>query len=333
MPKCLVTGGAGFIGSHLATRLVADGWQVRILDNLSTGSMANVAHIGGDVDFVEGDVANPVTVALAVKGMNVVFHQAALASVPMSLEKPLEVHRACATGTLTVLDAARREGVGRVVYAGSSSAYGDSPVSPKSETLCPQTLSPYAAAKLAGELYAESFAASLNLETVRLRYFNVFGPRQDPKSPYSAVIPLFASAVAAGRRPKIFGNGEQSRDFVYIDNVVQANILAATTPGVSGRVFNVGSGVSITVNALLGAICDRLGVPFDPEYLPPRAGDVLHSAADISATTRDLGYRPVPQQAGLEKTIDYYLEQAQATARPFPAAANNSLRSVIEVES
>ncbi len=314
MRKCLVTGGAGFIGSHLATRLLADGWQVRVLDNLATGSVKNFAHIEADVDFLEGDVANPVTVALAVKGMEVVFHQAALASVPMSLEKPLEVHRACATGTLTVLDAARREGVRRVVYAGSSSAYGDSPVSPKSESLCPQTLSPYAAAKLAGELYAEAFAASLNLETVRLRYFNVFGPRQDPKSPYSAVIPLFASAVAAGRRPKIFGNGEQSRDFVYIDNVVQANILAATVPGVSGRVFNVGSGSSITVNELLRTICDRLGVPFDPEFLPPRAGDVLHSAADITATMRDLGYQPVPQEAGLAKTIDYYLKLAGRVA-------------------
>ncbi|QDT53747.1 UDP-glucose 4-epimerase [Caulifigura coniformis] len=310
MRKCLVTGGAGFIGSHLATRLVHEGWQVRILDNLSTGSMANFAHIEADVDFLEGDVADPVAASLAAKGMDVVFHQAALASVPLSLEKPLEVHRACATGTLTVLDAARGAGVSRVVYAASSSAYGDAPVSPKTEQMTPQALSPYAAAKLAGELYAESFAASLNLETVRLRYFNVFGPRQDPKSPYSAVIPLFASAMAAGRRPKIFGDGEQSRDFVYIDNVVQANIRAATTPGVSGRVFNVGSGESITVNQLLRAICERVGQPFDPEYLPPRAGDVLHSAADISATMRDLGYRPAPQQAGLEKTIDYYVELA-----------------------
>jgi UDP-glucose 4-epimerase len=311
MPQCLVTGGAGFIGSHLATRLLAEGWHVRVLDNLSTGSVANIAHIEDGVDFIEGDVANPVTAALAVKGIDVVFHQAALASVPLSLEKPLEVHHACATGTLTILDAARREGVRRVVYAASSSAYGDSPVSPKTESLTPQAVSPYAAAKLAGELYAEAFAASLNLETVRLRYFNVFGPRQDPKSPYSAVIPLFASAVAAGRRPKIFGTGEQSRDFVSVHNVVQANLLAATTPGVSGRVFNVGSGVSITVNDLLRAICKRIGAAFDPEYLPPRAGDVLHSAADITATMRDLGYRPLPQEAGLNETIDYYVELAE----------------------
>jgi UDP-glucose 4-epimerase len=314
MLQCLVTGGAGFIGSHLATRLLAEGWQVRILDNLSTGSVANFAHIEADVDFIEGDISNPVTAALAVKGMDVVFHQAALASVPMSLEKPLEVHKACATGTLTILDAARREGVRRVVYAASSSAYGDSAVSPKTESLTPQAVSPYAAAKLAGELYAEAFAASLNLETVRLRYFNVFGPRQDPKSPYSAVIPLFASAVAAGRRPKIFGTGEQSRDFVYVQNVVQANIRAATAKDVSGRVFNVGSGVSITVNELLRAICQRVGQPFDPEYMPPRAGDVLHSAADISSTMRDLGYRPVPQEAGLNETIDYYVELAGRAA-------------------
>jgi len=321
MPKCLVTGGAGFIGSHLATQLVESGWQVRILDNLCTGSTANFAHIAEDVHFIEGDVANAASVAAAVRGMDVVFHQAALASVPMSLEKPLEVHRACATGTLTVLDAARREGVRRVVYAASSSAYGDSPVTPKSESLLPQAMSPYAAAKLAGELYAESFAASLNLETVRLRYFNVFGPRQDPKSPYSAVIPLFASAVAAGRRPKIFGTGEQSRDFVSVDNIVQANILAATKPGVSGRVFNVGSGVSITVNELLRQICEAIGHPFDPEYLPPRAGDVLHSAADISATIRDLGYRPIAQQAALTRTIEYYVELAQRNAARREASA------------
>jgi UDP-glucose 4-epimerase len=318
MPKCLVTGGAGFIGSHLAARLVADGWQVRVLDNLSTGSVANFEPLEGEVDFMEGDVANPLTAALAVKGMDVVFHQAALASVPMSLEKPLEVHKACATGTLTILEASRREGVRRVVYAASSSAYGDSAISPKTEALTPQALSPYAAAKLAGELYAESFAASLNLETVRLRYFNVFGPRQDPKSPYSAVIPLFASAVAAGKRPKIFGTGEQSRDFVSVENVVQANVLAATASNVSGRVFNVGSGVSITVNELLRTICERVGCPFDPEYLPPRAGDVLHSAADITATMRDLGYRPVPQEAGLARTIDYYMEVA---GRPVKAIA------------
>jgi UDP-glucose 4-epimerase len=308
MPRCLVTGGAGFIGSHLATRLVHEGWQVRILDNLSTGSIRNLREIDADVDFMEGDVANPVTVALACKGMDVVFHQAALASVPMSLEKPLEVHRACATGTLTVLDGARREGVRRVVYAASSSAYGDLPVSPKTESLCPQALSPYAASKLAGELYAEAFAASLNLETVRLRYFNVFGPRQDPKSPYSAVIPLFASAVAAGRRPKIFGDGEQSRDFVSVENVVQANVKAATAAGVSGRVFNVGSGVSLTVNHLLRVICERIGQPFNPEYLQPRAGDVLHSAADITTTMRDLGYTPQPQEGMLAATIDYYVE-------------------------
>jgi UDP-glucose 4-epimerase len=293
---------------------VADGWDVRVLDNLCTGSLKNFAHVADSVDFLEGDVADPSAAAVAVRGMEIVFHQAALASVPMSLERPLDVHRACATGTLTILDAARRAGVNRVVYAASSSAYGDSPVTPKTEQLLPQTLSPYAASKLAGELYAESFAASLNLETVRLRYFNVFGPRQDPASPYSAVIPLFASAVSAGRRPKIFGTGEQSRDFVYVQNVVQANIRAATAKGVSGRVFNVGSGTSITVNELLRAICDRIGQPFDPEYLPPRAGDVLHSAADISAAVRDLGYQPVPQAAGLNETIDYYLALAQQTA-------------------
>lgn len=310
MNRCLVTGGAGFIGSHLVTRLVNSGWKVRVLDNLSTGSLANLLHVAGRIEFLEGDVTRPVVAARAVDGVDVVFHQAALASVPMSLERPLEVHRVCATGTLTMLEACRRAGVRRFVYAASSSAYGDSEVSPKNESLVPWAVSPYAAAKLAGELYAQSYADSFGMETVRLRYFNVFGPRQDPASPYSAVIPLFATAIASGRRPKIFGTGEQSRDFVYVENVVEANVLAAKAPAAAGKVYNVGSGQTISVNDLLRAICRRLDRDFDPEYLPPRAGDVLHSSADISAAERDLGYRPVVDfETGLAHTVDFYSSQ------------------------
>ncbi|MBX3441793.1 MAG: SDR family oxidoreductase [Planctomyces sp.] len=308
MTRCLVTGGAGFIGSHLVHRLVARGWKVRVLDNLSTGSLSNLLDVAGRVEFFEGDITRPLTAARAVDGVEVVFHQAALASVPLSIERPIDVHRVCATGTLNLLDASRRAGILRFVYAASSSAYGDSPEPLKSESQRPSVLSPYAAAKLAGELYAESFAHSYGLETVRLRYFNVFGPRQDPGSPYSAVIPLFASALAAGKRPRIYGTGEQSRDFVSVHNVAEANLLAAVAKGAAGNVYNIGSGHSITVNELLRRICERMDVPFDPEYLPARAGDVLHSAADISAAERDLGYRPaVDFEAALAETVDYYV--------------------------
>jgi UDP-glucose 4-epimerase len=310
LSSCLVTGGAGFIGSHLATRLVAEGKQVRILDNLSTGSRENIEHIINEVEFIEGDVTDMETVAAAVEGVETVFHQAALASVPLSIENPLATHAACVTGTVNLLDASRRAGVRRVVYAGSSSAYGDSPELPKRESQVPQTVSPYAAAKLAGEYYGESFAAVYDLEVVRLRYFNVFGPRQDPNSPYSAVIPLFAAALLEGRTPRIYGTGEQSRDFVFVENVVQANLLAATVPGVSGRVYNVASGTSISIVELLEKICRVLNVRFDPEYHPPRTGDILHSWADISRIREELGYEvEIDLDAGLEKTLDFYTRQ------------------------
>lgn len=311
MTNYLVTGGAGFIGSHLVTRLVEEGHNVRVLDNLCTGALENLAHIDGDIDFIHGDVADPDACAKAVKGVEVVFHQAALASVPMSVKKPLESHRACATGTVTVLDACVRAGVRRVVYAGSSSAYGNDPEMPKRESQLPQTLSPYAAAKLAGELYCEAFASSLGLETVRLRYFNIFGPRQDPNSPYSAVIPLFVSALVNGKRPTIYGDGSASRDFTYVGNVVEANWLAAHTPGVSGRVYNVACGEALSIRELLEEICVRLDVPFDPVFAPARTGDIQHSWADISATCRELGYRVrVNWRDGLGPTIDYYAEKA-----------------------
>ncbi|MCA9081142.1 MAG: SDR family oxidoreductase [Planctomycetaceae bacterium] len=312
--KCLVTGGAGFIGSHIVTRLVEHGCDVRVLDNLCTGSLDNLQHVADRIEFVDGDVCDPEAVQQAVAGREIVFHQAALASVPMSIEHPLASHAACATGTVNVLDAARRNGVRRVVYAASSSAYGDSPVMPKRESHVPEVLSPYAAAKLAGEYYCQAFAAAYDLEVVRLRYFNVFGPRQDPKSPYSAVIPLFAAALLDGRSPMIFGSGEQSRDFVYVQSVVDANLLAASVPGVSGNVYNVASGSTISVIELLRLICDLMEKPFRPEFRPPRVGDVLHSSADISRTVADLGYVPrFGLYEGLKETLRFYTSNVEST--------------------
>jgi UDP-glucose 4-epimerase len=312
--KYLVTGGAGFIGSHIATRLIRDGHSVRVLDNLSTGSRKNLEPIAGQVEFLEGDLADMARVAQAVEGVDVIFHQAALASVPRSVERPLDTHAACVTGTLNILDAARKARVRRVVYAGSSSAYGNQPVMPKHEGQVPEVLSPYAAAKMAGELYCQAFATTYGLETVRIRYFNVFGPRQDPNSPYSAVIPLFISALLAGKRPKIFGDGEQSRDFTYIDNVVEGNLRASEAAGVSGKVYNVACGGSINLLDLLKELSQLLGKPFDPEFAPPRTGDVKHSWADISAAERDLGYKVlVDLKEGLRRTVEYYLgEHAKA---------------------
>jgi len=315
MATYLVTGGAGFIGSHLVSALVAQGNQVRVLDNLYTGRKRNLAHIEGQFDFIEGDVRDLQAVEQAVAGVDIVYHQAALASVPLSIEKPREVHDVCVTGTLNVLDASRRLGVKRVVYAASSSAYGDRPEMPKRENHVPQTLSPYAAAKLAAELYCESFASCYDLETVRLRYFNVFGPRQDPNSPYSAVIPLFITALLQGKTPKIFGDGSQSRDFVYVGDVVQANLLAGHAAGASGNVYNVASGERVSVGEMLKQICDLLDVSFMPEFCPPRAGDVLHSWADISATKRDLDYTPATQfSVGLQKTVEAYRAELERAA-------------------
>jgi UDP-glucose 4-epimerase len=312
----LVTGGAGFIGSHLATKLVERGESVRILDDLSTGRIDNIAHlVPNRVHFVCGDVADRKQAEAAVRGVDVVFHHAAVASVPQSVADPLGTHTADATGTVTLLDACRQAGVRRVVYAGSSSCYGNRPEMPKTESHLPQVLSPYAAAKLAGELYCEAFAASYPLETVRLRYFNVFGPRQDPKGPYAAVIPLFVAALLEGRRPTIFGDGSQSRDFTYVENVVQANLLAARTEGISGRVYNVACGFTTSVLELLKQICEYLKKPFDPSFATPRVGDVQRSSADISAARQDLGYSPnVDLKEGLRRTIEWYTAHHTSSA-------------------
>nr|ADY62017.1 UDP-glucose 4-epimerase [Rubinisphaera brasiliensis DSM 5305] len=325
MKTYLVTGGAGFIGSHLASALVAQGNQVRVFDNLCTGRKKNLAHLDGQFEWIHGDVRDLAAVEKAVAGVDVVYHQAALASVPLSIEKPLEVHDVCVTGTVNVLDAARRLGVKRVVYAASSAAYGDRPEMPKRESHTPQTLSPYAAAKLAAELYCESFAECYDLETVRLRYFNVFGPRQDPNSPYSAVIPLFVTALLQGKTPRIFGDGSQSRDFVYVGDVVQANLLAGHADGASGNVYNVATGERVSVAEMLKQICDVLDVPFMPEFCPPRAGEVMHSWADISATQRDLGYSPAtPFATGLAKTVEAYRAELEQAAAETSAAENTA---------
>jgi UDP-glucose 4-epimerase len=305
--KALVTGGAGFIGSHIATALVERGDQVRVLDNLCTGTKQNLAHIASNVEFVEGDVLDLKALDKAVAGCEVVFHQAALASVPRSLKEPLATHAACATGTANVLDAARRGGVRRVVYAGSSSAYGNQPFMSKRENDLTAPISPYAAAKLAGELYCQSFTASFGLETVVIRYFNVFGPRQDPNGEYSAVIPKFVVAMLAGKRPTIFGDGLQSRDFTYVENVVQGNLAAAERPAAAGRVFNVACGKQFNLLELIASINRVLGTKIEPVFEPARAGDVRDSLADISAAREVLGYEPsIDFDEGLRRSIDYY---------------------------
>jgi UDP-glucose 4-epimerase len=303
----LVTGGAGFIGSHLVEALVERGDRVRVLDNLSTGKLSNLSNCRGRIEFIEGDLIDEDPVRRAVAGVDCIFHQAALASVPRSLEKPLETHAACATGTLVLLDAARRAGVRRLVYAASSSAYGDQPFSAKRETDLPSPLSPYGAAKLAGELYCQAFAASYGFETVALRYFNVFGPRQDANSPYSAVIPLFVTALLEGRRPVIYGDGTQSRDFTFVGNVVHGNLLAAEAPNVSGRVLNVAMGHSTNLLELLARLQQLLGTRIEPVFEPPRQGDVHDSLADITLARKLLGYQPrISFEEGLRLSIDYY---------------------------
>jgi nucleoside-diphosphate-sugar epimerase len=309
----LVTGGAGFIGSSIARGLIARGDAVRIVDNFSTGKRENLTDIASRIELLEGDIRDDRLLARAMAGVEVVFHEAAIASVPASMREPLENQAVNATGTMRVLESARQAGVRRVLYAASSAAYGDEPGLPKVETMRPAPISPYGATKLAGEVAMQVYARAFGLETVCLRYFNVFGPRQDPQSEYAAVIPKFVTGALAGKPLRIFGDGKQSRDFCHIDNVVEANLAAAAGDArrVSGGVFNIGCGEAIDLNRVVAILGDILGRKIDPVYEPPRAGDILHSWGDVGAARAAFGFRAAVSFAeGLRRTIEWYKTQS-----------------------
>jgi len=304
MSRYLVTGGAGFIGSHLVETLLDRGEEVRVLDNFLTGKRENLASFGGRLEVLEGDLRDPDACRRAVDGVDFVLHEAALPSVPRSVADPFTTDEINVRGTLNLLWAAARAKVRRLVFASSSSVYGDAPGLPKREGEEGKPLSPYAASKWAGEKYLQVFAKTFDLETVSLRYFNVFGPRQDPASQYAAAVPLFITRILRGEAPTVFGDGEQSRDFTYVANVVEANLLACTAGGAAGGVFNVACADRITVNVLIAKINEILGKSIAPVYAAPRPGDIRHSFADISAAERELGYRPVVGfEEGLRRTI------------------------------
>ncbi len=301
----VVTGGAGFIGSHLVEALLAEGYRVRVVDNLSTGHRANLSHLGEAYQWLEGDLADFEVCRRAVEGAHYVFHEAAIPSVPRSVQEPLESHASGPTATLNLLEAARQAGVRRFMFAASSSAYGNNEELPKHEDMLPQPLSPYAAGKLAGEHYVRVYAQTMGLDGVSLRYFNVFGPRQDPSSPYSGVISLFARIMSEGRRPTILGDGRQTRDFTFVANVVSANLLAmrAEKP-LGGQVLNVGTGGRTSLLDLVNAINKVLGTALEPEFGPARAGDVRDSQASLERIQAVLGYRPlVDFEEGLKRTM------------------------------
>ena len=308
MTRVLVTGGAGFIGSNLVEALLGRGDDVRVLDNFATGSRANLAELGRDVEVIEGDLRSYERVHTAVRGVEVVFHQGALGSVPRSVQDPLTSTAVNVEGTLNVLLAARDEGIRRVVAASSSSVYGDGGHFPRVETQAPNPISPYAVAKLAAERFCVSFTRVYGIETVALRYFNVFGRRQDPTSQYAAVVPRFIRAIAEGRAVTVHGDGEQSRDFTYVDNVVAANLLAADAAGASGRIFNISGGAPTSVNELAETIGRLLGKPVECRYLPPRPGDLRNSWANVSEARNLLGFEPqVELEEGLRRTADFLL--------------------------
>ena len=304
MAQYLVTGGAGFIGSHLCRRLLASGCAVRVLDDLSSGRRENLAVLDGEVDLVEGDLRDEALVSAALSGVDYVLHHAAVASVQTSIERPRFEQEVNAVGTLQLFEAARRAGVRRVVFAASAASYGKDPTAPKREEMLPAPESPYAISKIAGEYYARVYSSLYGLEVVCLRYFNVFGPRQDPSSPYSGVISIFAERMLAGAAPTVFGDGGQSRDFVYVDNVVEANMRACATPGIAGRVYNIGCGRSASLLDLVAALNRVLGTAIEPEFAPARPGDIRISLADITRAQRELGYEPVVHfEEGLEQTL------------------------------
>jgi nucleoside-diphosphate-sugar epimerase len=306
--RVLVTGGAGFIGSNLADELIRQGASVRIIDNFVSGYRENLEEISGDFDFVEGDLNDDQALARAIEGAEIVFHQAALPSVPRSVDNPRETHQACVNGTFNLLVKAKDSGVRRVIYAASSSAYGDQAVLPKVETMNPEPLSPYAAAKLTGEYYCRVFSQVYGMDTLSLRYFNVFGPRQDPSSTYSGVISRFIDALMKDGTPTIYGDGEQTRDFTFVANVVAANLRAAETTAGIGEVMNVANGEKVSLNQLLETLKTITGkADVEPEYLPARNGDVKHSQADNSRAVQWLDYKQlVGLEEGLTRTIEWW---------------------------
>jgi prepilin-type processing-associated H-X9-DG protein len=313
--NALVTGGAGFIGSHLVDRLLADGWRVRVLDDFSSGREANVAQFDGHAELTRGDLRDRALLAKLVEDVEVVFHQAAVPSVPRSVAEPERTNDVNVTGTLGLLEAARHAGVRRVVFASSSSAYGDTPVLPKVETMAPCPLSPYALQKYAGERYCQLFHRLYGLETVALRYFNVYGPRQNPNSEYAAVIPRFATACLAGQAPTVFGDGEQTRDFTFVGDAVAANLLAADAQRAPGEVVNVAGGRRVSLNELLREIRSLTGASVEPRYQPARAGDVRDSLADLSRARELLGYEPeVELRNGLRRTIEHLASAEESRA-------------------
>ncbi len=311
MALYLVTGGAGFIGSHLVRELVQRGERVRVLDDFSTGRRENLLKVLDQIDLVEGSLTDPQAVERAVRGVTFILHQGARPSVPRSIQDPLGTHEANATGTLNLLASARRAGVSRVVYASSSSVYGDTPALPKEEGMLLEPRSPYATSKLAGELYCQVFYRAYGLETVVLRYFNVFGPRQDPSSEYAAVIPKFITAILAGQAPSIFGDGKQSRDFTYVRDVVEANLRALMAPRAAGAAINVASGERHTLLQLVGLLNDVLGTHFEPVFAPARHGDVRHSQASTLKARELLTFEPtVSLREGLERTVEWFKPHA-----------------------
>ncbi|MFO0974701.1 MAG: SDR family oxidoreductase [Phycisphaerae bacterium] len=312
MPKYLVTGGAGFIGSHLVEHLVRAGESIRVIDNFITGKRANLEPFAGRAEVLEADLRRPADCARACDGVEVVLHQAALPSVPKSVADPATSHDCNISGSLNLLMAARQAGVRRVVLAASSSAYGNTPTQPKVESMRSDPLSPYAVQKLAAELYARAFSECYGIQTISLRYFNVFGPRQDPTSQYAAAIPAFVTSILRNEPPTVYGDGEQTRDFTYIDNVVAANLAAAAAPRVSGEVCNIACGEAVSVNHVIRRINELLGKSVQPKYVPSRAGDVKHSLADIGRARELIGYQPkVRFDEGLKRSIEWYSAAAQ----------------------
>lgn len=303
----LVTGGAGFIGSHLVHRLVELGHSVRVLDDLSSGKRENLVDVLSKTDWIQGDMAEPAIARRACRGVDVVLHEAAVPSVPKSVDDPATSHRSNVEGTFQLLLAARDEKVRRFIYAGSSSAYGESPTLPKVESMPTDPLSPYAVQKLTGEFYCRAFARCYGLQTLTMRYFNVFGPRQDPRSQYAAAIPAFVTAILQNRAPTVYGDGEQTRDFTYIENVIHANLLAAKAERTNGEVVNIACGGRISINQIIADINRYFGKSIKPNYLPERQGDIKHSAADISLARKVIGYQPIVSTLdGLKRTMDWY---------------------------